>query len=83
MPKKSAQSKRYIVHTSASKDALMLGGLFLLVFVGFQIINFLSATMQDGTTINMSVLRNKFLAQFLAFLACYFITLIYIRNRVS
>lgn len=83
MPKKTVQAKKTVRRTTASQDALMLGGLYLLIFMGFQILNFLSSTMQDGELIDMASLKTKLVAQFLAFLAGYFITLIYVRNRVE
>jgi hypothetical protein len=78
MKKKSAKSSKML---SQSSDVLMLGGLYLLTFLVLQMVNFISATAKYGDFIDVTELKTKCVAQFLAFLSAYFITLIYIKNR--
>lgn len=78
--KKKATAKKTKT-SSPSQDAVMLGGLYLLAFLAFQMVNFISSTVKYGDFIDVSAIKTKCVSQFLAFLAAYFITLIYIKNR--
>lgn len=77
--KKKPSSKK-IKSLSSTKDAMMLGGLYLLSFAVFQMVNFIGASVKYES-INIEALKTKFIAQLMALLAAYFITLIYIKSR--
>lgn len=83
MKKKPAKSTKQSTQ-SQSKDAVLLGGLYVLTFLVFQVVNFISASVKAvdwDKTIDIAELQSKGVIQFVAFLAAYFITLIYIKNR--
>lgn len=82
MKKKPAKSAKTV---SSSNDALKLGGLYILAFLTFQMVNFINESIQ-GAEFNRAIdvveIQTKGIAQLGAFLVAYFITLIYIKNRI-
>lgn len=66
--------------SSASKDAVVLGSLYMLSFIVLQMMNFIDQSIKNPV-IDVAELQTKGFAQFAAFLTTYFITLMYIKSR--